>query len=45
MEQQPHRACDQTKLKQKQNKVMSHSNRSRVLLLDLLSPQTRQWHL
>ena len=35
MEQIPHCACEQTKSKQKQNQVTSHSNWTRVLLLDL----------
>ena len=35
MEQQLHRTCERTKSKQKPNQVMSHSNRSRVLLFDL----------
>ena len=33
MEQQPHRACEWTKSKQKQNQIKSHSNWPRVLLL------------
>ena len=39
MEQQPHRACERTKSKQKQNQVMSHSNWPRVLLFDLAHKQ------
>ena len=35
MEQQPHRACERTKSKQKQYQVKSHSNWLRVLLFDL----------
>ena len=35
MEQQPHRACERTKSKQKQNQVMSHSNWPWALLFDL----------
>ena len=39
MEQQPHRACERTKSKQKQNQVTSHSNWPRVLLFDLAHKQ------
>ena len=39
MEQQPHRACEQTTSKQKQNQVTSHSNWPRILLLDLAHKQ------
>ena len=39
MEQQPHRVCVRTKLKQKQNQVTSHSNWPRVLLFDLVHKQ------
>ena len=39
MEEQPHRACEETKSKQKQNQVTSHSNWSRVLLFDLAHKQ------
>ena len=39
MEQQPHRVYDRIKSKQKQNKVMSHSNWPRVLLFDLARKQ------
>ena len=35
MEQQPQRACEQTKGKQRQNQVTSHSNWPRALLFDL----------
>ena len=35
MEQQPHRAIEQTKSKQKQNQVKSHSNWPRVLVFEL----------
>ena len=35
MAQQPHRACEGTKSKQKQNQVTSHINRPRVLMFDL----------
>ena len=31
MEEQPHRTCERTKSKQKQNQVTSHSNWSAVL--------------
>ena len=34
MEQQPHRAYERTKSKQKQNQVTPHSNRTRVLFFD-----------
>ena len=37
MEQQPHRACDRTKSKQKKNQVMSHS-------IVRFSPQIMQWY-
>ena len=37
--QQPHRACERTKSKQKQNQAMSHSNSPRVLLFDLAHKQ------
>ena len=37
--QQPHRACERTKSKQKQNQAMSHSNSPRVLLFNLAHKQ------
>ena len=39
MEQQPQRACERAKSKQKQNQVTSQSNRPRVLLFDLAHKQ------
>ena len=39
MEQQPHRACERTKSKLKQNQVTSHSNWPRVLLFYLANTQ------
>ena len=39
MEQQPHRACEQTKSKQKQSKFTLYSNWARVLLFDLARKQ------
>ena len=39
MEQQPHRACEWTKSKQKQNHVTSHSNWPRALLFNLAYKQ------
>ena len=39
MEEQPHRACERWKSKQKQNQVTSHSNWPRVLLFDLVYKQ------
>ena len=39
MEQQIHRADEQTKSKQKQNQATSYSNRPRVLLFDLAHKQ------
>ena len=39
MKQQSHPACEQTKLKQKQNHVTSHSNWPPVLLFELASKQ------
>ena len=39
MEQQPHHTCEQTKSKQKQNQVTSHSNWPRVLLFGLVHKQ------
>ena len=39
MKQQPHRAYEQTKSKQKQNQAMSHLNSSHVLLFDLAHKQ------
>ena len=39
MEQQPHRTCERTKSKQKQNQVTSHSNLPRVLLFDCAPKQ------
>ena len=39
MEQQPHRGCEQTKSRQKQNQVTSHSNWPRVPLFDLVHKQ------
>ena len=38
-EQQPHHVSEQTKSKQKQNEVMSHSNWPRVVLFDLAHRQ------
>ena len=37
MEQQPHCACERTRLKQKQNQVTSHSNWLHILLFTLVS--------
>ena len=39
MEQQPNRACEETKSKQKQNQVQSHLNRPRVSLFNLAPPK------
>ena len=39
MEQQTHSACEQTKSKQKQKQVTSHSNWPPILLLDLAHKQ------
>ena len=39
MEQQPHRACERTKSKQKQNEVTSHLDWPRVLLFNLAHKQ------
>ena len=39
MEQQPRRACERTKSKQKQSQVRLHSNWKRVLLFDLAHKQ------
>ena len=39
MKQQPHRACERMKSKQKQNQVTSHSNWPHVLLFDLAYKQ------
>ena len=39
MEEQPRRAYERTKSKQKQNQVTSHSNQPRVLLFDLTHKQ------
>ena len=39
IEEQTHRTCEQTKSKQKQKKVTSHSNLPRVLLFDLAYKQ------
>ena len=43
MEQQPQRACERTKSKQKQNQVTLHSNSPRVLLFDLVLKQCNGW--
>ena len=39
LEQQPHRACERTKSKQKQNEVTSHLDWPRVLLFNLAHKQ------
>ena len=39
MEQKPHRECERTKLKQKQNQVTPHSNLWSVLMFDLAHKQ------
>ena len=39
MEQKPHRECERTKLKQKQNQVTPHSNLSSILMFDLAYKQ------